>query len=59
MAMAACRECEQQVSSAADACPHCGVESPSRQRALVMRGTEIAALVALVLLTVGLVIAFG
>jgi hypothetical protein len=59
MAMAACRECEQQVSSAADACPHCGVESPSRQRARVMHGTEIAALIALVVLALGLVIAFG
>ena len=31
MALMPCRECSQQVSTEARACPHCGVPDPARQ----------------------------
>src|SRR5262245_36640079 len=34
MALKACRECGQQVSTRAETCPHCGVRSPVRGNAV-------------------------
>ena len=54
MALTACRECAGQVSTAAKACPHCGVLRPDRTQAQRGMTADVvrAALIAAVLLAV-------
>ena len=34
MAMTTCRECQGNVSSEADVCPHCGIKDPAKSKML-------------------------
>lgn len=58
MALQTCRECGREVSTEAEACPHCGVRSPTREAARrEVRSSELrwtAVFVALVALVAGL-----
>jgi len=45
MAMAACKECKQDVSTTAQACPQCGAQAPTGQRGKQLAGLFYLALV--------------
>ena len=49
MALVPCRECGKEVSDAAEACPYCGIKTPSKKR----RQIKLAVTLMVILLIVG------
>lgn len=57
MAMKPCRECGEQVSTQAKACPHCGTPHPANKAALL--GSGLTALGCVLTLFITVPIVFG
>lgn len=61
MALKPCRECEREVSTGAEQCPHCGVKHPANRSALIGESlTKIGCILTLIITTpVLFVVCFG
>jgi RNA polymerase subunit RPABC4/transcription elongation factor Spt4 len=51
MALDACRECGNQISTKAKTCPHCGIKSPTRTKSSVIGAVVILGIISFVVIS--------